>query len=212
MGDLSTSGLVLHALRTEIFTSPLESLAFFLGIGNIVLLVQRNIWNFPVGILMVAIYGWVFFHAQLYSDTLLQIFFFVVQIVAWSAWLRHREPDGELIVETSRNRDLAIALAATGITSLLLGYGMKRWAYAAFPYWDATVAGASVTAQIMLTYRRIENWLWWIGSNIISIVIYSRKGLYLTSGLYAFFLTMSVLGFISWRKKLVEQRAIAATA
>jgi nicotinamide mononucleotide transporter len=200
------SGDFLSALRSEIFTSPLEGLATGLGVANIVLLIRRSIWNYPVGIVMVSIYSYVFLGARLYSDALLQIFFFVVQIVGWVAWLKHQKPDGEVIVETSSTRELGAALLLTGLVALALGSAMGRWAHAAFPYWDATVAAASVIAQLMLTWRRIENWVWWIGANMISIAIYARKGLLLTSGLYAFFLTMAVLGFVSWRKSLVAQR------
>jgi nicotinamide mononucleotide transporter len=200
------SGDFFQALRSEVFTSPLETVATGLGVANIVLLIRRSIWNYPVGIVMVSIYSYVFFGARLYSDALLQIFFFVVQIVGWTAWLKHQEPDGEVIVETCTTRELGAALLLTGVFALALGSAMGRWAHAAFPYYDATVAAASVIAQLMLTWRRIENWIWWIGANIISIVIYARKGLFLTSGLYAFFLTMAVLGFLSWRKSLKAQR------
>ena len=196
----------IAALHNEILSDPIESIGDLLGIANIVLLRRRSIWNFPVGMAMVAMLGLTFFRAHLYSDTLTQLYFFVLNIIGWIAWLRHREADGEVTVETSSPRELALYLTGTAVCALALGYFMKHWLHAAFPYWDATVASASVIAQLMLTWRRIENWLWWIGANLISIAIYPLKGLYLTAGLYAFMMTLSILGFIAWRKKLVEQR------
>ena len=198
---------MLAGLHSEILSDPVEAVGDLLGIANIVLLTRRSIWNFPVGIAMVSMLGYVFFRAHLYSDTLTQLYFFIVQIVGWVAWLRHREPDGEVTVETSSRGELALYVAGTGVCALLLGYFMSHVLHAAFPYWDATVASASVIAQLMLTWRRIENWIWWIGANMISIVIYPLKGLYLTAGLYAFMMTLSILGLIAWRKKLVAQRA-----
>ncbi len=197
------------ALRSEIFSGPFETIAFLLGIANIVLLIRRSIWNYPVGIAMVSIYAWVFFKAHLYSDALLQPFFFVVQFVGWYQWLQHREPDGDLIVESSSTRDRVLYFAATAAGALLLGSAMKRWTSASFPFWDASVAAASVVAQLLLTWRRIENWLWWIGANCISIVVYPLKGLYLSSALYVFFMIMSSLGFVAWRKRLRIQRSLA---
>jgi nicotinamide mononucleotide transporter len=61
----------------------LEAVAALLGLANIVLLVRRSIWNYPFGILMVLLYARVFYDAKLYSDFLLQLFFFVVQIYGW---------------------------------------------------------------------------------------------------------------------------------
>ena len=197
---------VVAALRNEIFSGPFESVAFVLGIANIVLLIRRNIWNYPVGIAMVTLYGYVFYRAHLYSDSLLQVFFFVVQIVGWAAWLRHRAEDGELRVETSSARELALYAAGTAAGALALGFVMRRYTPAAYPYWDASVASASVFAQVMLTMRRIENWVWWMGSNVISIAVYPLKGLYLSAGLYGFFLVMSAVGYWEWRGRLRAQR------
>ena len=60
--------------------NPIEILATLLGLANILLLVRRSIWNYPFGLLMVAVYAYIFFGAKLYSDALLQIFFFVIQL------------------------------------------------------------------------------------------------------------------------------------
>ena len=194
------------ALRNEIFSGPFESVAFALGIANIVLLIRRSIWNYPVGIVMVTIYGYVFFGAHLYSDAMLQVFFFVVQIVGWVAWLRNRSADGELRVEMSSPRELGLHALGTLAGALALGWVMRRYTPAAYPYWDATVASASVFAQVMLTMRRLENWLWWMGSNVVSIAVYPLKGLYLSAGLYGFFLVMAVVGYLNWRDRLKGQQ------
>ena len=115
----------------------------------------------------------------------------------------------EVTVESSSPRELVVYIAGTLACALGLGYFMSHVLHAAFPYWDATVASASIIAQLMLTWRRIENWLWWIGANMISIVIYPLKGLYLTAALYAFMMSLSILGFRAWRKKLRAQRRAA---
>jgi nicotinamide mononucleotide transporter len=154
----------------------------------------------------VGILGYVFFKTQLLSDTLLQIYFVVMQVIGWVAWLRHQEPDGDLIVETMTVREVLLGLAGTGLGAMALGSVMGHYFHAAYPYWDATVASASVVGQLLLTWRRMENWLWWIGSNLISISIYSLKGLHILAGLYLFYMLMSVFGFVEWRRKLRVQR------
>lgn len=53
----------------------LEIIAAVLGVINVVLVVRRSTWNYPFGIVMVALYFFVFGQAKLYSDALLQIFF-----------------------------------------------------------------------------------------------------------------------------------------
>ena len=198
---------LLHQIVSEVFGSPLQTVGTLLGVANTILLIRRSIWNWPVGIASVGILGFVFFKTYLLSDMLLQIYFVVMQVIGWIAWLRHQEPDGDLIVETMTVREVLLGLAGTAVGALLLGSVMGHYFHASYPYWDATVASASVVGQLLLTWRKMENWLWWIGSNLISIVIYSRKDLHILAGLYAFYMLMSVFGFVEWRKKLAAQGA-----
>ncbi len=203
-----------HSLWTgfydEVVGSPLQAAGTVLGIANTVLLIRRSIWNWPVGILSVGLLGYVFYHTQLFSDTLLQVYFVVMQGIGWVAWLRHREPDGELIVSRMTLREAALWMTITGGGALGLGFTTGHLWHASFPYWDATVASASVVGQLLLTWRKMENWLWWIGSNLISITIYNIKGLHLLAGLYLFYMVMSALGFLEWRGRMRAQRLRAA--
>lgn len=206
-GSLPLVNRFVAGLRQEIFTSPLETIGTLLGVANIVLLIKRSIWNYPAGILSVTLLGVVFFHSQLFSDTLLQIFFVAVQIAGWVVWRRHQGPDGELVVERTTRQEALLAFAATVAGAFLLGFAMRRYTHAAFPYWDAGVASASVVGQLLLTWRRMENWFWWMGSNLVSIVIYNLKGLHILSGLYGLYLVMCVFGYVDWRARFVDQGA-----
>ena len=76
----------IRALLSEM--SPVEGVAALLILANVWLVARRSIWNYAFGIIAVAIYGAVFFDAKLYSDTLLQVFFLVVQLYGWRQWRR----------------------------------------------------------------------------------------------------------------------------
>jgi nicotinamide mononucleotide transporter len=95
----------------------------------------------------------------------------------------------------SQRRGWAIGIIAI---SLSLGFVMHRYTNAALPYIDAAIAGASVAAQFMLSYRKIENWVLWIAIDIVSIGLYINRELMLTAGLYVVFLGLSVLGLKDW--------------
>lgn len=194
----------------EVVGSPLQAIGTVLGIANTILLIRRSIWNWPVGILSVGILGFVFFHTQLISDMFLQAYFVVMQGIGWAAWLRHQEPDGDLVVERMTGGEVLRWLCITALGAGSLGFVTGHFLHASFPFWDATVASASVVGQLLLTWRKMENWLWWIGSNVISIAIYNLKGLHILGALYAFYMVMSMFGFVEWRKKLRSQRALMA--
>lgn len=192
--------------------SVLEIVAVCLGLANIALLVRKSVWNFPFGIAMVSLYAVIFFGARLYSEAMLQLFFLVVQVFGWWKWLTAIEDDGELVVEWS-SRPVALAsLAAMAMLALALGTAMARWTNAAAPYADATVTAASVVAQFLLSFRRIENWIYWIAIDCLSIGLYVWRGLDLTAGLYGVMLAMSVTGLMAWLRSPRSPRGTPAVA
>ena len=187
----------------------IEIIAVLLGLANITLLIRRSIWNYPFGIVMVTLYAWIFFEAKLYSDALLQPFFFVVQIYGWYYWLRSRGIEGAIVVRRLSPRQI-FAYASTASAGLVVwGTGMARFTDADFPYWDAAIAAFSVTAQILLARRRLENWLVWIAVDVLAIGLYWTKALYPTAALYSVFLILATVGYFNWRR--IYQSSSGAT-
>lgn len=180
--------------------TPLEWFAAGLGIVNIILIVRRSVWNFPVALVMVAIYGHIFAGAKLYSDAGLQGFFFVLNLYGWRAWHRNKGETGGLQVEQLSLRGRIAWVGGTALVVVLWGSGMYALTDADLPYWDGSVAMISVAAQILMTRRYLENWYSWIIVNLLSVPLYIVKGLYPTAGLYAVNLIIAIAGLIAWQK------------
>lgn len=179
-----------------------EAIAALLGLVTVLLVVRRSIWNYPFGLAMVSLYSFVFWEAKLYSEALLQIFFFVIQIYGWWNWARAPQVDHGIVVEGMGTKARVNWLAGTLTASMAWGFGMYSFTDAAAPFIDATVAGLSVTAQLLQSLRRFESWAVWIVVDVIAVGLYAWRDLYLTSALYFVFLLMAVAGFIEWRRKL----------
>lgn len=178
--------------------SELEFVAVAFGFANIALLIRKSVWNFAAGIVMVTLYAGIFFETRLYSEAALQLFFLCVQFFGWRKWLMAIADEGELVVEWSSPQVMGYCLAGTAVMSATLGFVMATFTNAAAPYVDATVAAASVVAQFLLSYRRIENWIYWIAIDCLSIGLYVWRGLTLTAGLYVVMLIMSIIGLGAW--------------
>ena len=188
----------------------LEIIAVILGIANVALLVRRSIWNYPFGMAMVALYFVIFREARLYGDAGLQVFFFVVQGWGWWLWARAGGLGESVPVIWMRPGARIAALALVAVSSVTIGWTMARFTDAALPYADATIAGGSVVAQVLLAMRRVENWALWIAVDVLSIGVYLARGLNLTAGLYVVFLVMATAGLIEWAKAARSGEAIAA--
>src|SRR3954469_8262314 len=99
--------------------NALEWVAAALGVVNVVLVVRRSVWNYPFGIVMVALYFFVFYGARLYSDALLQIFFFVIQLYGWRNWVRAKQAaGGEVPVTLLGGRERLAWIGSTLLASL----------------------------------------------------------------------------------------------
>lgn len=188
-----------------------EIIGTVLGVIGVALIIRQNVWGWPVGLVQVSVYAWVFFEAKLYSDALLQVFFFGIQAYGWWHWLRGangREagepPGGALPVTRLRGRGRAgwviAGLAATG----LWGEFMRRNTDAELPHWDAFILVFSLIAQWLQARKRIECWAGWMIVNVVAVGVYWAKDLRLTAGLYVIFFGMAVAGQRSWRKSLDE--------
>ncbi|WP_068071181.1 nicotinamide riboside transporter PnuC [Novosphingobium lentum] len=178
--------------------NPLELAGSLLGLVNIVLLVRRSVWNFPVAMAMVALVGVVLAGARLYSEAGLQAFFFVVNAYGWRLWSKARGAADDVPVAWMAWPARVAWLAGTATLSLTLGWVMHRFTNAALPFADSAITGASIAAQFLLSFRRIENWVLWIAIDVASVALYLNRGLVLFAVLYVAFGVLSVVGLRAW--------------
>jgi nicotinamide mononucleotide transporter len=184
--------------------SLIEAVAAGFGLACVWLTVRQNLWCWPTGLVMVALYILIFFDARLYADMGLQVIYVFLQIYGWWHWLRGgpRQRDDLPVTGLSaaaRGVWLLVALAGTG----LIGYATSRWTDAALPYPDAFITSLSLVAQWLMARKVWESWLAWITVDLVAVPVFASKGLYLTAGLYTLFLALAISGLIAWRKSLL---------
>ncbi len=168
---------------------------------NVYLLTKQRILAWPLGLVGVTIYTYIFFSAQLYSDFILHIIYMILNAYGWWYWSTGRQDTAEEIpvsVLSLKNRWKWIFTIIFGF--LIWGYIMRTYTEAALPYPDAFTTVTSLAAQYLLARKKVENWILWIIVDVVAITIYSYKGLYPTSFLYTVLLVLSILGYISWQK------------
>jgi nicotinamide mononucleotide transporter len=191
----------------------IEWSAMALGLINIALLVFRSVWNFPFGIASVILAGFVLVERKLYGEGSLQGFFVLAQLWGWWLWLKvgAEEPEagGRVPVRWLDWPSRAVWLVGTAALSLNLGWVLHRFTDAAVPYADAGITGASIAAQVLMSFRRIEHWLIWIAVDIASVILFIDRELYALAGLYGGMLVMCLFGLKEWIEAERKQRVAA---
>jgi len=180
----------------------IEVVAVASGLLCVVLTVRANIWCWPAGIVSIIAYSFLFFSIRLYADALLQVFFLITSIFGWWYWLHGGKDRENAAISKLSRPGWILTLLSMIIAVLASGTLFSSYTDAHIPYWDSSIAGLSVTAQLLLMQKKLENWLFWIFCDILSIGVYIYKNIHLTALLYAVFLCLAVRGFFAWRKEL----------
>ncbi len=183
--------------------NKIELFAAIFGIISIYFVIKEKVIAFPIGIISVAIYVYIFFDVKLYADMFLQIMFIIFQFYSWYKWLYGGENKSKEKISKCSQKTNLVLIASTIITTFIFNFILQKYTDASIPLVDSLQTSMSLSAQYMTAKKYIENWFWWCVINIISIGMYVYKELYFTSVLFFVYLILAILGYVSWKKKYV---------
>jgi nicotinamide mononucleotide transporter len=180
----------------------IETIAALLGLFSIFFQIKQKIWYWPVSIVMVSLYIYVYFVSKLYADISLQVYYLIISFYGWYHWLHGQSNGGSKNLSVSRlSGTLAIRLViVTIILFVIISLILKKFTDSDVPYWDAFINALSFVATWMLARKILENWLFWIIADAFSIGIYIYKGLYPTMILFIVLTILAVVGYNEWLK------------
>lgn len=173
-----------------------EIIAVVLGLLYLVLISfsQRIAWIF--GVLSSAIYVYMAFIGAIYLHSGLQFVYVVLGIFGYINWGKSAET--KLKIWTLQKHFLVGI--PTLLSALTLGYFFSK-TNQKLPYLDAFITAFAILATYLTTKSILENWLYWIVLNLLSMYLWYEQDLQLTVFLFAVNTLMAVFGFILWRKK-----------
>ena len=96
---------------------------------------------------------------------------------------------------------ISLILILSFISALLL----QLFSDAAFPFLDALVTWGAVVATYMVAKKLLENWIYWLVIDSISIVLFISRDLWPTAFLFSIYIVIIIIGYRSWRETLQEK-------
>lgn len=214
---VSATIVVIWAQTTIIYFpefTPINSEIFgtLFSLVSVGLITRQNLWCWPFGILGVLLLGHAFLTYGLISTAILHfVFFFPSQFHGWWAWVQGSDQVRKIQklgwIKTVGLAIIIVAIPATiwagniEYVASLLGDSVP-----AFPWPDAIIMWFSVVAQILMNYKILESWLFWLALDCIAVVVYFLSGLYMVSTLYIIFSVIALLGYINWRGDIVSEK------
>jgi nicotinamide mononucleotide transporter len=182
--------------------STVEILAVLFSVSYVILATKENIWCWLCAAVSVTLYLYICFTAKLYPETGLQIFYLIMAFYGFSQW---KKPKNTIPLQQWDIKTHTFILLLGGFASFLLGYYFDTKTDAALPYLDSTTTIFSIITTYMVTKKIVENWLYWIAIDALSIYLYYNRELSLTAGLFGFYIIIAVFGYFNWKKSMQNQ-------
>ena len=182
--------------------SWLEAFAVWTSYICTIMVVAGMRLNFLFAVVTTAAYCILFWHTDLLASAGLNAYLFPMAIFGWFMW-GHGETRKVTSVFSNINFVNSAALAGT----TLIIYGVTVWIVQSLgglmPWQDSAILLLTIVAQILMSFRKIENWLVWIPVNLFGIYVYSEAGLILVALQYWFFLFNAFVALFVWNRHRV---------
>jgi nicotinamide mononucleotide transporter len=185
-------------------TSWLEFIAVITGIGSVVFSRMENILVYPVGLINTTIYIYLYLTHGLYADASVNFYYTVMSIAGWFMWARKKDGKAALRISDSSGMDWRNTFIFFVICWVLLFFLLKKFTDSTVPQADSFTSAAAFTGMWLMNKKKLENWIWWIITDLVSIPLNFYKHLVFTSFQYLVFLILAILGYIAWRKKITH--------
>ena len=183
----------------------LETLAVALGISYLLLAMRENSLCWYCAFFSTAIYVYIFGDVSLYMESALNVYYMGMAVYGWLQWQKGgANHSGVEIVRWTAKHHIIFALVIL-IASVISGYLLSVNTDARLPYLDSFTTWASVLTTVMVARKVLENWLYWIVINSVSIYLYIDRDLDQTAAMFTLYLVLSVLGYVAWKKNYVLQ-------
>lgn len=194
----------------SILDISLEIIAVIFGFISVLCSRRNNIWVFPTGMISTSIFVYLLLKWELLGDMMINAYYFIMSIYGWYIWTRKTE-DGN---STSISKTTSLEKQISAII-FIMTLGFVYLVYIAFDKWnDWTALVDTFTTAIffvgmwLMARRKIENWIYWIIGNLISVPLYFHKGFTFTSLQYLIFTFLAITGYIAWKKNLGNKTSI----
>lgn len=182
----------------------LEITGAIFGLLSVWFAKKDNILVFPTGLVSTFIYAYLLWQWELLGDSMINVYYFVMSIYGWYHWTRKKGNQVEFPIAVMNNKEKGIAVVlftATIIFVVLVYFYFNKFTNL-YSYIDTFLTAIFFVGMWLMAKRKIENWIFWIIGDIISIPLYFAKGFTFTSLQYLIFTIVAIYGYSEWKKIL----------
>ncbi|HMB64711.1 MAG TPA: nicotinamide riboside transporter PnuC [Eudoraea sp.] len=182
----------------------LEIVAVLFGLLSVWYSKQNNIWVYPTGMISTSIFVYLLFVWGLLGDMLINGYYFAMSVYGWYVWTRKVDEEHYTPITTTTTKERRISIyifLATLIFVFAVYEAFDKWT-SWTAYVDTLTTAVFFVGMWLMARRKIENWIYWIIGDVISVPLYFYKGFTFTSLQYLIFTVIAFFGYFAWKKHL----------
>ncbi len=192
----------------------LEAFGTVTGLIYLWLEYKASIHLWVVGIIMPAIYVFVYYDAGLYADCAFNGYYLLAAVYGWAEWKRKARGNVEAEENSKGIESIfsnpsplgwkggGVLVVSTVAVFLLIAYLLIRFTDSTVPWLDALTTALSIAGMWMLAKKYVEQWWVWFVVDVVSAGLYVYKALYFTAGLYLLYAVVAVFGYCKWKQMM----------
>lgn len=177
-------------------SSLIELCAVILAVVYLILAVRESIACWYAAFVSTLLFLYIFWQVNLYMESLLQVFYLGMAVYGWIAWRNATQAKPLAISTLSWQWHLAaiaFIVTATLVSGSLLAGTDQRLSYV-----DSFTTWSAVVTTVMVARKILENWIYWLVIDSVSIFLYLDRELYFTALLFAVYIVIIFFGWTSW--------------
>jgi nicotinamide mononucleotide transporter len=180
----------------------LELIAMVFSLAYVFLAAKGSLWCWPAAFISTALYSYIFYDVLLLMDSALNAYYLVMAVYGYWQWSKNTNSQQDssatlVIVSWSASWHIKICLGLAILASTV-GYFMATYTQADFAYLDTFTTVYALFATYLVTQKVLENWLYWIVIDVVSIYLYIEKGLVPTTVLFIILVIVACYGYLKW--------------
>lgn len=185
-----------------------EIIAVVASLTYVILAARNNRYCWPFAFIGSTIFMIVLWQHKLLMDSALNAYYALMAIYGWFVWNRLTSNSTNISgIQRWPIKNHLLAITLTVALTLLSGYWLATNTEASFPYLDSLTTWSSLLATWMIAKRILENWLYWIIIDVLSIYLYLHKSLFFTTGLFIVYVFIALYAYTHWKQQFMNQQA-----
>jgi nicotinamide mononucleotide transporter len=182
----------------------LEITAIFFGLFSVWYAKKDNILVFPTGLVSTFIYAYLLWQWDLLGDSMINVYYFVMSIYGWYHWTRKKGDVDKfpISIMNKKEKEMAVFIFIATVFFVILVYLYFNKFTSWYSYLDTILTALFFVGMWLMAKRKVENWIFWIVGDLLSIPLYFAKGYTFTSLQYLIFTIIAVYGYLEWKKIL----------